>query len=193
MSNSIWWFGLGSFIQKKPKTPPKWNHDESLSIKIKVASSPLSHRISSKISWSNNSRERHYTQKITTKCVEEEDNSTKSEKTARKRKKSEWTLSKYKSNFIDNALRNVQEIHILLQNKALINAPSVVLAPSMLSKMTYDASIDLSAALLQSQNAIKLVLERIIQETFFPKLKFIKKEIDLLFNVNEKQKSVVLF
>ena len=56
----------------------------------------------------------------------------------------------------------------------------------MLSKITYNVSIDLSALLLYGQNGIKLVLKTIIRENFVRNIKFIKKEIDLLFDADEK-------
>ena len=60
------------------------------------------------------------------------------------------------------------------------------MVPLTLSRLTYDASIDLYVALLQGQNGLKLVPKTIIRGNLFPKIKFIKKENDLLFDVDHK-------
>ena len=51
--------------------------------------------------------------------------------------------------------------------------------------ITYDALVDLSAALLQGQNGFQLVMKTTIRNNLFPLVKFIQKEADLFFDTNE--------
>ena len=50
------------------------------------------------------------------------------------------------------------------------------------SELTYDATADLSAALLQGQCGFDLVLRTVVRENLFPKVKFIHKDVDLAFD-----------
>jgi len=50
------------------------------------------------------------------------------------------------------------------------------------SELTYDATVDLSAALLQGQCGFNLVLRTVVRENLFPKVKFIHKDVDLAFD-----------
>ena len=52
--------------------------------------------------------------------------------------------------------------------------------------MTYDATADLSAALLQGQCGFNIVLRTIVCENLFPKVKFIHKDVDLTFDHDPK-------
>lgn len=66
-------------------------------------------------------------------------------------------------------------------------APSMIsVATKAVSELTYDATSDLSAALLQGQCGFNLVLRSVVRENLFAKVKFIQKDVDLIFDGNPK-------
>ena len=58
----------------------------------------------------------------------------------------------------------------------------ISVATKAVSELTYDATADLSAALLQGQCGFDLVLRTVVRENLFPKVKFIHKDVDLAFD-----------
>ena len=61
------------------------------------------------------------------------------------------------------------------------NAPSIIsVATKAVSELTYDATADLSAALLQGQRDFNLVLRTVVCKNLFAKVKFIQKDVDLI-------------
>ena len=66
-------------------------------------------------------------------------------------------------------------------------APSLIsVNTKAISELTYDVASDLSAALLQGQCGFNLILRTIIRENLFSKVKFIQKDVDLVFSENTK-------
>ena len=55
-----------------------------------------------------------------------------------------------------------------------------------MSDITYDPCADLTSALLQGQGSFKVVLKSVIREKLFPKVKFVKRECDLIFDTTSK-------
>ena len=65
--------------------------------------------------------------------------------------------------------------------------PSLIsVATKEVSELTYDATADLSAALLQGQCGFNIVLRTIVRENLFSKVKFIHKDEDLIFDQDPK-------
>jgi len=55
-----------------------------------------------------------------------------------------------------------------------------------MSDITYDPCADLTSALLQGKDSFKVVLKSVIREKLFPKVKFVKRESDLIFDTTSK-------
>ena len=55
-----------------------------------------------------------------------------------------------------------------------------------MSDITFDPSADLTSALLQGQGGFKVILNTVIREKLFPKVKFVKRECDLMFDTTSK-------